>query len=167
MTKRLTLKPRERRFAPFSEVQEILLAWDEAQEESDLKHIRGFIKFLESHGKHVVQVVYYHKRKKLSIPPASNENTLHLSRLDFNAFGMPKTPHVKKIMSLSYDYFINLNMDGRLPLKSLTGFSKSACRIGCNRRKALGFYDLILGKPDDDKIENFIRDLEFYLQKIG
>ncbi|MCC7297742.1 MAG: hypothetical protein IT244_05360 [Bacteroidia bacterium] len=167
LKKRIGLQKQVRRFPPFSEVKEVLLAWDEAQLESDQKHIEKFVKFWESHGKHVIKVVYFHKRKKDKIPAVPDANTLHLSRLDFNPFGMPKTPQVKKIMSTPFDCFINLNMDGRLPLKSLAGFTKSTCRIGYNRHKTFDFYDLILGNPDDNRIDHFIKDLEYYLQKIG
>lgn len=167
LTKRLSLTQRARKFAAFADVKEVLLAWDEAQQDTDQKYINQFVGFLEKHNKHVVKVIYFHKRKKENIPAPPDSDTLHLSKLDFNAFGMPKTTQVKQIMTRPFDYFINLNMDGRLPLKSITGFSKSACRIGCNRTKSINFYDLILGKPDDESIQNFIKDLEFYLQKIG
>lgn len=167
LKKLVNQKEQTRRFPPFAEVKEVLVAWDEAQLDTDKKAIETFVQFWEKHNKHVVKVVYFHKRKQQNIPSAPDENTLHLSKLDFNAFGMPKTVHVKKVMSLPFDYFINLNMDGRLPLKSLAGFTKSACRIGYNRKKALDFYDLILGNPDDSSIEHFVKDLEYYLQKIG
>jgi hypothetical protein len=167
LIKLINQKEQVRRFPPFAEVKEVLLAWDEGQLEADKDAINTFIAFLEQHGKHVVKVIYFHKRKQNKIPAAPDENTLHLSKLDFNAFGMPKTLQVKKVMSLQFDYFINLNMDGRLPLKSLAGFTKSACRIGYNRKKAVDFYDLILGNPDDSHMELFVRDLEYYLQKIG
>jgi hypothetical protein len=70
-------------------------------------------------------------------------------------------------MSQPFDLFINMNLDGRLPLKSLAGFTKSACRIGYNRSKAMPFYDLILGNPEKPVMKSFVTDLEFYLQKIG
>ena len=156
-----------RRFPPFSEVKEVLLAWDEAQVESDAKEIQRFVKFLENSGKIVVKVVYFHKRKKENIPMPTDNSTLHLSKLDFNLIGMPKTVQVKKVMSQPFDLFINMNLDGRLPLKSLAGFTKSACRIGYNRSKAMPFYDLILGNPEKPVMKSFVTDLEFYLQKIG
>lgn len=165
--KLISQKEQVRRFPPFAEVKEVLLTWDEAQIETDQAAINKFINFWEKHNIHVVQVIYFHKRKKDNIPPAPNDNTLHLSKLDFNAFGVPKTVQVKKLMALQFDYFINLNMDGRLPLKSIVGFSKSACRIGYNRQKVLEFYDMVLGNPDDNSISNYIRDLEYYIQKIG
>jgi hypothetical protein len=167
LKKLLRQKDQVRRFPPFAEVKEVVLAWDEAQIETDQKSIDQFIAFWKKNKAHVIKVIYYHTRKKDKIPAAPDENTLHLSRLDFNPFGMPKTLQVKKLMSQSYDYFINLNMDGRLPLKSIAGFSKSACRIGYNRKKAIEFYDLLLGNPDDNSCEKFISDLQYYLQKIG
>ncbi len=167
LRKLLNQREEVRRFPPFNEVKEVLLAWDEAQVETDQKAIDKFIKFWEKHNKHVVKVIYFHKRKKANIPEAPDANTLHLSKLDFNAFGMPKTAQVKKVMALPFDYFINLNMDGRLPLKSVAGFSKSACRIGYNRKKALDFYDLLLGNPEDPSLDGYVKDLEYYLQKLG
>ena len=160
-------KTRERSFLPFDEVKEVLVTWDELQNETDLEHIQKFIKFLGKNGKHVVSVVYYHKRKLDKIPAPADDDTYHLSRNDFNAFGLPKTVQIKKIMAQQFDYFINLNMDGRLPLKSIAGLTTATCRIGYNRKKAIDFYDLIIGNPDDASIDKYIQDLEFYLQKIG
>lgn len=157
----------QRRFRKFEEVTEVLMAWDEAQLETDKKAIDKFVAFMEKHGKHVVKVIYFHKRKKDKIPPAPDDDTLHFSKLDFNALGLPKTTQVKKLMAQPYHYFINLNLDGRLPLKSIAGFSNAECRIGFNKDKAQQFYDLMLGNPDKPVIENYIKDLEYYLQKIG
>lgn len=167
LRKLITLDEKKRRFPPFDEVKEVLLAWDENQSESDKPFIDKFIRFLESHGKRTTKVVYFHKRKKDKIPAAPDESYTHLSKLDFNPFGMPKTPAVKKLMAQPFHYFINLNMDGRLPLKSLTGFSNAQCRIGFNRNRVLDFYDLLLGNPDNPVMEAFVKDLEYYLQKIG
>lgn len=160
-------KSTNRRFSAFEEVQNVLLAWDEAQLDADRQIIDTHIQFWEKQGKQVFKVIYFHKRKKENIPTAPDEHTLHLSKLDFNAFGMPKTMHVKKLMSQSFDYFINLNLDGRLPLKSLAGFTKSACRIGFHSAKAMEFYDMILGNPENPDIGLYTKDLEFYLQKMG
>ena len=167
LKKLLNKKEQARRFPPFVEVKEVLLCYDENQLETDSKAIEKFVKFWQKHNIKVMSVIYFHKRKKDKIPAVPDEFTYHLSRLDFNPFGMPKTAQVKKIMSTPFDFFINLNMDGRLPLKSLASFTKSTCRIGYNRRKSLDFYDLILGNPDDNRIDHFIKDLEYYLQKIG
>lgn len=167
LKKLVNKRTQPRRFPPFQEVKEVLLAWDENQNEKDSSNIHTIIQFLESHKIHVFKVIYYHKRKKANIPESTDANTIHLSKLDFNAFGMPKTSSVKKIMAQPFDYFINLNLDGRLPLKSVAGFTKSACRIGYNRKKALDFYDLLLGNPESEDMEQYVKDLIFYLQKIG
>jgi hypothetical protein len=162
-------KIRPRSFVPFDEVNTVLLAWDEHQvsQPAEKKRIDKFIELLEAAGKKVTQVIYFHKRKPSKIPIPETDGAVHLSKNDFNAFGMPKTPQVKKLMAESYDYFINLNLDGRMPLKSIAGFTNATCRIGFNRSKSIEFYDVILGDPDNPKIEKFIEDLEYYLRKIG
>lgn len=67
LKKLVTQQEQTRRFPPFAEVKEVMLAWDEAQMETDAKEIQRFVKFLENHGKSVVKVVYFHKKKKTSL----------------------------------------------------------------------------------------------------
>lgn len=162
-------KKRVRSFVPFDSVQNVLLAWDEYQttDSKQRKAIDSFVAFLTDSGKSVTKAIYFHKRKKEKIPSPADENTLHISRNDFNLIGMPKTSQVKKLMAEPFDYFINLNLDGRLPLKSIAGFTQSTCRIGFNRSKSLEFYDIILGNPDKPEIKKFVEDLQYYLIKIG
>jgi hypothetical protein len=162
-------KKRARGFVPFDKAQNILLAWDEYQtaENSEKKAIDTFVEFLQTSGKDVTKAIYYHKRKQDKIPAPPDEKTVHISKLDFNVLGFPKSAPIKKLMSEPYDYFINLNLDGRLPLKSIAGFTQATCRIGFNRPKSFEFYDLILGNPDIQDIHKFIIDLKYYLLKIG
>lgn len=162
-------KTRSRGFMPFDEVKSVLVAYDEAQanDPKELKLIKKFVASLKEKGKMVYSVVYFHRRKTAKIPPPEDDAVMHLSKNDFNTLGMPKTAQVKKIMAENFDYFINLNLDGRMPLKSIAGFTNATCRIGYNREKSQEFYDIILGDPNQSKLENFIADMEFYLQKIG
>jgi|GEM_PF-897925 len=162
-------KTRSRNFLPLDKVKTVMLAYDEYQttEAREKKAIQKFIAFLNEKQKAITTVIYFHKRKAANIPASPDDNTIHLSKNDFNSLGMPKTTQVKKLMAEPYDYFINLNLDGRMPLKSIAGFTSATCRIGYNRDKATEFYDIILGDPDKPKIELYIADLEFYLQKIG
>lgn len=162
-------KTRHRGFIAFDKAQKILVAWDEYQlnESSDKKAIDSFISFLEKSGKSVTRAIYFHKRKKENIPVPVESDTLHFSKNDFNLVGLPKTPEIKKLTAEPFDYFINLNLDGRLPLKSIAGFTQASCRIGYNRAKAIEFYDLILGNPDKPDMKKFVEDLEYYLLKIG
>ena len=129
--KLISRKENPRIIPKFDEARDFLLAWDDAQSDTEVKWIQGFIKFLENHGKSIYTVVYHHQPK--TMPAHSEPEEIHLSRKDFSRWGLPKTLQVKKLIAHDYDYFINLNIDGRLPLRSLAGLTKSACRIGVNK----------------------------------
>lgn len=160
-------KERIRLINSFDKASDFLVAWDEGQTEKDGKAIQGFLKFLTDAGKQVECAVYHHTRKKEKIKAFPKDGNTHLSRFDFNTFGMPRTVTLKKLLARRFDYFINLNMDGRLPLKSIAGLTNATCRIGYPRDKALPFYDILIGAPGSESIDDFIKDLKFYLQKIG
>ncbi|MBL7811755.1 MAG: hypothetical protein JNL57_05985 [Bacteroidetes bacterium] len=160
-------RPRNRSFMPFGEVKDVLLAWDESQHEQDIHSIQKFIQFLEKHGKQVQTVVYHHTRKESKITIPEGDTSIHLSRRDFNAFGMPRSLQIKKLLSTQFDYFINMNLDGRLTLKSIAGFTNAACRIGFQRDKAISFYDLLIGSQNEPDMQQYVKDLQHYLQKIG
>lgn len=162
-------KKRTRGFVPFEQVSHVLVAWDEHQTEDpkEKKAIELFVKFLQDSNKKVSIAIYFHKRKKENIPAPATDQTYHFSKNDFNVLGLPKTAQIKKLLAEPFDYFINLNLDGRLPLKSIAGFTQATCRIGYNRAKSLELYDLILGNPDKPEIGLFVKDLQYYLKKIG
>lgn len=168
MLKKLTSeKERIRLINSFDKATDFLVSWDEDQTEKDGKAIQQFLKFLTDAGKQVECAVYHHTRKKEKVKLFPKDGHVHLSRFDFNTFGMPKTVVVKKLLAKKFDYFINLNMDGRLPLKSIAGLTNATCRIGFPRDKALPFYDMLIGTPGNESMDDYLKDLKFYLQKIG
>lgn len=165
--KRLILQKQKNRIKPaFSKSKEILVSWDESQIEKDRKHIQGFLEFLHGQGKKVYRVIYHHT-KELEMNPVSKDGEVyHLCKKDFSGLGLPKTLTVKKLIAHKFDYFINLNLDGKLPLKSLAGFTNASCRVGHTREKGFLFYDIMVGNPENPRIENFISDLKTHLTKI-
>jgi hypothetical protein len=160
-------KERHRLINSFNKSTDILVVWDENQAETESKNIEEFVQYLLSAGKTVQCAIYHHTRKKELIKSIPKDGRMHLSKFDFNAFGLPKTAEVKRLLSKRFDYFINLNIEGRLPLNSLAGLTNATCRIGYPAEKSLPFYDVLIGNPHSVVMEAYINDLKHYLQKIG
>jgi hypothetical protein len=160
-------KERIRIVNSFDKSVDFLVAWDEAQTDKDQKYIQDFLKFLHDSGKKVECVIYHHTRKKEKIKAFPKDGNIHLSKFDFSTLGLPKTVQVKKLLATKFDFFINLNQDGRFPLKSIAGLTNATCRIGFPLEKSLPFYDILIGNPANDTMEEFIKDLKFYVRKIG
>ncbi len=167
LKKRSNEKERIRLISSFEKATEIMVSWDDAQKETEGKQIESFIDYLKKEGKHVECVVYHHAAKREKGQLFDMDSHIHLLKTDFNTFGLPKTAQVKKLLAKRFDYYINLNMDGRLALKSIAGLTNSTCRIGYHREKALPFYDILIGTPGTPGIEAYIKDLKHYLHKIG
>lgn len=160
-------KERIRIVNSFDKSLDFLVAWDEAQTEKDHAHISDFLNFLKDAGKKVDCVIYHHTRKKEKINAFPKDGNIHLSKFDFSTLGLPKTVQVKKLLAAKYDFFINLNMDGRFPLKSIAGLTNSTCRIGFPLEKSLPFYDILIGNEQNESMADFVKDLKFYVRKIG
>lgn len=161
-------KGRKRNLVPFSEAKSFLILYDELQEKNDLPLLESFIEHLINAGKLVYTVVYHHTRKKKELPTVQEEeNKLHLSKLDFNYLGLPKTTAVKKLIARHFDFLINLNLDGRVPLKSIAAFTNAGYRIGYNREKNIPYFDLLLGNKENSELEQFTKDIIYYIKKIG
>jgi hypothetical protein len=160
-------KERHRLINSFDKSTDILVAWDENQTETEGKTIEAFVQYLISAGKQVQCAVYHHTRKKELIKAFPKDGRLHLSKFDFNTFGLPKTQQLKQLLSKRFDYFINLNIEGRLPLNSIAGLTNATCRIGYPVEKSIPFYDVLIGNPHSDVLVAYIDDLKHYLQKIG
>lgn len=168
LKKAIEKKDRKRKLIPFAEAKSFLVMYDEYQEKSDLPIIEMFIGQLVKAGKKVYTVVYHHTRKKKDLLQLlEEENKLHLSKLDFNFFGLPKTTQVKKLIATQFDFLINLNMDARIPLKSIAAFTNASYRIGYNLDKYIPYFDLLLGKPHQNDLKQFTKDIEYYIKKIG
>jgi hypothetical protein len=167
LSKRSKEKERIRLISSFEKASDILVCWDDAQWETDARHIQSFLDFLNKESKHVDTVVYHHANKREKGRLFDMDTHIHLMKNDFNTFGLPKTAQVKKLLAKRFDYFINLNLDGRLALKSIAGLTNATCRIGFHCEKTLPFYDILLGNPTSGNIETFIGDLKHYLHKIG
>jgi len=167
LSKRSKEKERIRLISSFKKASDIMVCWYDTQWENDARYITEFLEFLKKEGKNVETVVYHHANKREKGRLINMDTHIHLMKNDFNTFGLPKTPQVKKLLAKRFDYFINLNLDGRLALKSIAGLTNATCRIGFHREKALPFYDILLGNPASENIEAFIADLKHYLHKIG
>ncbi len=167
LSKRSREKERIRLISSFEKASDILISWDDAQWETDARYINEFLEFLKKEGKNVETVVYHHANKREKGRLFEMDTHIHLLKNDFNTFGLPKTAQVKKLLAKRFDYFINLNLDGRLALKSIAGLTNATCRIGFHREKSLPFYDILLGNPASESIETYIADLKHYLHKIG
>jgi hypothetical protein len=167
LNKRSKEKERIRLISSFEKASDIMVCWDNSQWETDARHINAFLDFLKKEGKNIETVVYHHANKREKGRLFEMDSHVHLMKADFNTFGLPKTTSVKKLLAKRFDYFINLNMEGRLALKSIAGLTNSTCRIGFHREKSLPFYDILLGNPASDSIEAYINDLKHYLHKIG
>lgn len=166
--KKLSLeKERHRLINSFDKSTDILVAWDENQTEQQGKIIESFLQYLISAGKQVQCAVYHHTRKKELIKAFPKDGRMHLSKFDFNTFGLPKNPTLKQLLNKRFDYFINLNIEGRLHLNSIAGLTNATCRIGYPVEQSIPYYDVLIGNPNGGMLESYIEDLKHYLQKIG
>ena len=130
------------------------------------KLLDPFIQKLESEGKKIHTIVYFQKPK--DIPSSVIPNTTFLSRKDFTLWGSPKTKNCKRLIGTNFDFVINFDMNGTMPLKSMATFSQAGCRVGYTRVKySYLFYDLSLGKQSPNyTLKDFLTDIDRYLHRI-
>lgn len=167
LKKLVVSRDKEKSFIPFSEANKFLVIWDESQNLSYKSDIQSFLEFLHQQGKNVYRAIYHHASKIDRPTKSADGKVFHFCRKDFNRLGLPKNIEVKKLISNHFDYLINMNLDGRLSLKSISGFSNATVTVGHRRFRTFGFYDLLLGEEENDDLKDYVNDLKKYLQKIG
>ncbi len=128
--------------------------------------IDAFERKLISEGKEIHRLVFFNKTK--NIPAEKLDNTTFISRKDLTLWGSPKTKQCKKIINTSYDFAINLDMNGEESLNSLISLSKAVCRVGYFRsNKSVRCYDLSIGLQEKTyTFPNFLTDIDTYLHRI-
>lgn len=160
-------KEKLKTFIPFHSANEFLVVWDESQNENHKSDIQTLLEFLHKQGKNVYRVIYHHTPKIERPSKSSDGKVFHFCRKDFNSLGLPKTMVVKKVIAHQFDYLINMNLDGRLALNSIIGFSNAKIRVGHRKYGGFGFYDLLIGNYNNENLRDYVADLKLYLQKIG
>ena len=93
------------------------------------KTVTKFIHHFESLGKSVTTIGFL-DQKELNHNYTPNFKHMFFAQEDLDFWKLPKIDSIKGFLGKDYDYLINLDVDGELPLQAISAFSTAKTRIG-------------------------------------
>jgi len=89
------------------------------------------------------------------------------SKKDMNWFYKPVQERVTDFMHKDFDLLIDLDTKDSLPLKYISGLSKSLCRVGRYSKDSASCFDLMLDVNPATPVNEFIKQVTHYLTIIN
>lgn len=84
---------------------------------------------------------------------------------DFSYMGKIIKPNVREILNIEYDYLIHADMESNMYADLILAQSKARCRVGKHFKERERHYELMIGIPEDKKI-NFLLDQVYHYLKV-
>ena len=123
--------------------------------------IDKFIQRLKDNGKEVKILAFLDDKEQ-----QPNLNFNHFSLKELNWFYQPKHPKVDQFINTQFDYLINLDDSGSLPLTYISACSKAQIRVGSFTDKTYCF-DFMIETHEQQNLQHFITQLDFLLTRLN
>ena len=108
------------------ETQEIGVVYDaKLVSESALNKV---VHYFEAEGKNVISIGFVNEKELGSFVPNYKEE--YFCKKDLNFWGIPKKDLIQRFTNKDFDYLVNLDLSGNIPLQAVSVFSKAKTRIG-------------------------------------
>ncbi len=131
---------------------------------TDLDERQTVLKFadkLKGDGKKVSLMAYFDDRK-----PHNEFHFKYFTKNEVDWLFRPKSDAIEDFIQSEFDIFFNLNLKPNLSLEYLSALSKAHLRVGPATNKTY-CYDLMIDSKNESNLNQFIRDIEFYLQRLN
>ena len=155
---------RERKVMSMKDAKRIGLLYN-ATEPEDFEIVKTYVKKLLADKKEVTSLGFVDKKEL----PANQFAKLGLdffTRKNLNWYMVPNSPLVTNFINEEFDIIINLNIGMCFPLQYISAISKAKYRVGQYDLKNAIYYDLMIHTPKNETLEHFIKETDFYLNKI-
>jgi hypothetical protein len=141
-----------------NEAKTIALVFD-ATKNDTRKIVESFAQKLRNKGKKVTLFAYINIKEKPSMP------FKFFNKKEVNWFGIPKGETVQQFLNDTFDMLYCLFNGENLPLEYIGALAQAHFKVGPYTHDLIR-YDLMIDTQNDD-LQEFIHQIEFYLTKIG
>ncbi len=145
---------------PFESAKSVGVLFD-ATEQMQRDQVLPFIDSLKRKGKEVVTIGYFDSKQDTNSYAfkAFNKN-------DINWMGKPKSDILKNYADQTFDFLICIYQGECLPIEYIAALSKAQMRVGPYTDNTY-CYDLIIDTTKNDSTKHFLKEVDFYLNKIN
>lgn len=126
------------------------------------KWVDSFVKDLQAKGKKLT-VLGYTKDKKAE----SNDLMTIFNKASLNWYKIPRHKEVDTFIAQPFDVLIAIHTTESLPLQYIAAHSKAKFRMGPHLDKANNSYDWMIYSEHDLSIEDYLKQVTFYLNNIN
>lgn len=151
----------DRVYMPISEAKKVGIVYN-ALEPEEAKLVMEFALGLEKMGK-TVNTLGYINRKSLDGEFIPNYRNDYYCNRDLNWLRLPKEISVKRFISESYDYLINLYTRDDFAMIGISALSMARFRIGLYWKSYTECFDMML-KPSEEGMEAYLKEIKHYLK---
>jgi hypothetical protein len=127
--------------------------------------VKGLQNKMEKEGKKVTSM-YLLMRDEDKPDVHMDEGMERLVPEDFSVLGEIEKPEIKNILNQEYDYLIHADMESGIYTDLIMAKCKAKCRIGRYFPGHEDYYDLMVGIPEDKKINFLLEQIYLYTKAL-
>lgn len=131
-----------------------------ATEEEQIKIVLAYSKELSKKGKSVDLLGFINTKKEVE-----EERFSFFTKKDIDFVGKPKGEAMNQFMGQPFDLLINLSGKTNPPFDYIMALSKASFRVGPSTENTFSS-DLMIDTKNPDDLANFIKQAEFFLNKM-
>jgi len=164
LKKEVLKRKRNVRSVNFKKAINIGILFD-ASEKIEFEIVKLYIKKLKEQGKKVQAIGYYN----LPQTPVMMNSKLEydfVTAKEINWHYKPKGSITNFFIEQNFDMLLNLCTKNCMPLMYLLALSKAKFKVGTYREKYIAYYDLLVHHQKEKDLNNFIANVEKYLENI-
>lgn len=145
---------------PFESAQSIGVLFD-ATEQANRDQVTPFIEGLKRKGKSVSPIGFFNNKQD-----ASSFSFKGFNKNDLDWLGRPKKEILETYLAKPFDILICIYQEECLPIEYIAALSNAHLRVGPHTDNTY-CYDLIIDTTNNNSIQHFLKEVEFYLHKIN
>ncbi|MEM1323700.1 MAG: hypothetical protein AAGG75_25795 [Bacteroidota bacterium] len=160
LLKKLDSQRIQRQPADYEQSKSIGILFDATQSQHWMP-IKKYAKTLREKGKKLKILAYFHDKHKHDEFPFHYFNR---SQLDWLL--RPVSSEVGEFIKQPFDVLMTLNQSASMALEYISALSRAQLRVGPYTEKTY-CYDLMIETKDQQDLPNFIKEVEFYLNRMN
>lgn len=145
---------------PFDSAKSIGVLFD-ATEQAKRDQVMPFIDTLKRKGIEIVPIGYFDSKQEVDSYTFKGFN-----KNDIDWMGRPKSHILKNYADKTFDFLICIYQGECLPIEYIAALSKAQMRVGPYTDNTY-CYDLIIDTSKNNSIKHFLKEVDFYLNKIN
>ena len=128
---------------------------------TEILSLNAIVHYFESLGKNVMSLGFYNEKESNNL--VSDAKTLYFNQKDLDFWKIPKQELVSVFTNQEFDFLLNLDTVGSIPLQAISTFSKARTRMGKHFDQYNFAHDFMV-KSDVTSTDDLFASIQKYLK---